>query len=607
MMEDQLLIIKSNIKEVKNYFIDRWMVLGPFVAEVDFKDISRDEKQFLIDPNFEYNAINSSTKWKDLSLETINADFLELNKYYSSDSVVSSVFLSCFVYSPKDLEAELVIISCDEITGIIDNLEINFEKQSGKYSGRVVFKHGWNLIAIKCTISNGSDGIFTGAFVNYDKNKSELVVKSGFMLGADTDSQLFGKDPDDACQAIELGRPSEEVYRSNPDIVTYVPRQGDEYNDGDNEHFLVFEAPKSKGLLAMWNQATREPYGDNHIVLARSDDGVNWSEPEWIVGTHKGTQETQASWGFPVVSKTGRLYCFYTKSPQGTPGGLSHIMGGLFSDDEGRTWTEGPDVTVPSLCNNNNRSSSDYCIIVWQKPFYDKNNRLLAGYTVFSDDQNQQGCHMMRFDNIDQGPDLHELQISWLTANGTPIVMPNQEHCSEPSVVLLPDGRLFSTVRTMTGYVWYSLSEDDGITWSVARVLRRCDQGAKIKNPLSCCPIYQLQDGRFMLIHSNNSYYADMVAAGKPIPAGMSQFSHRRPAHISIGEYRPKATQPIWFSEPKVLLDNDGVHISPKGSNEIATYTSMTYFENKQVLWYPDRKYYLLGKYITDDIIGDMC
>jgi len=43
----------------------------------------------------------------------------------------------------------------------------------------------------------------------------------------------------------------EEWLRTNPDVIVYLPK-GE--NDGDNEHFLVFEAPKSEELIAIWTQ-----------------------------------------------------------------------------------------------------------------------------------------------------------------------------------------------------------------------------------------------------------------------------------------------------------------------------------------------------------------
>ena len=80
----------------------------------------------------------------------------------------------------------------------------------------------------------------------------------------------------------------------------------------------------------------------------------------------------------------------------------------------------------------------------------------------------------------------------------------------------------------------------------------------------------------------------------------------RNPAHIAMGEFRPKAHQPIWFSQPLILLDTNFVPVGPKGTSEVATYPSVTEKKGKRVLWYPDRKHFLLGKYLPDKIFKKM-
>ena len=105
---------------------------------------------------------------------------------------------------------------------------------------------------------------------------------------------------------------TDEWRRSEPDIVVYLPK-GVEQPDTDNEHFLVFPAPESGDLLALWTQSSCEGRGDNHLALARSADGESWSEPRGLVGATVDGQTLQASWGFPVISKQGRIYVFYTR------------------------------------------------------------------------------------------------------------------------------------------------------------------------------------------------------------------------------------------------------------------------------------------------------
>lgn len=597
--------MKKQWQEMQTALVDRWTVLGPCKESTQFSDFHGDHEQFLLDPNATLEGLDGAIRWQDWNFDAEAPEMPDLASVIDVKGA-SVAFLATFVFSRKDQTAQFVLHSDNDLTGIINETGISFDKDGSNHSAQINLRHGWNILVIRINLNVPEAFPFAGSLFDASGQRtSEIFFKGAFMKNENTDSHMFGKNPNDACTAIELGDPKKEHNRTNPDVVMYVPREGDDYNDGDNEHVLVVESPKSQTLLAMWTQGTMEPFGDNHTMLSRSSDGIHWSEPEWVVGTHKGTHETQASWGFPVVSKSGRLYCFYTKSSQGLLGGCTATMGGLYSDDEGRSWTEGPDIKIPACFEDPNDLNSKEIggFIVWQNAFTDRHGRTLLGFTrfKFGTPKGEGSCgHVMRLENIDDGPDIEDLQISWLTVEGNPIAMPENQHCSEPSFVLLPDGRLFATVRTMTGHIWYSISEDDGCTWTEAEVLRYEDDGEKIKNPLTCCPIYPLPSGKFLLLYVNNSYSADLLAAGKELPAGMSIFSHRRPACTSVGEFKPDAKQPIWFSQPKELMDNKGISLSAKGTNELATYTSITNFNGKLTLWYPERKYYLLGKFINE-------
>ena len=137
-------------------------------------------------------------------------------------------------------------------------------------------------------------------------------------------------------------------------------------------------------------------------------------------------------------------------------------------------------------------------------------------------------------------------------------------------------------------------------------MLRYRDGGEGIEHPLSCCPIYPMDNGKYLLLFHNNP--------GRRL--GHNQLERvwktnhlnfiRNPTYIAAGEFRADAHQPIWFSAPRKLFDTEDIPVGPKATAEIATYTSMTEWHGKRVLWYPDRKYDLLGKYITDALLADM-
>ena len=410
--------------------------------------------------------------------------------------------------------------------------------------------------------------------------------------------------------------------------------------DNGNEHFLVFDGPDGS-LMALSTQSTYEGAGDHRVVLYRSDDeGVTWSPPQFIAGVKPGEKGPaksvspkearkpifkdgkQASWQFPLISKSGRLYVVYLQSGEyaDISPGLSGTMDCVYSDDNGKTWTWPG--TIPMKRSPYDHPDPKYTSnwIAWQLPGRDLKGRPFLGFTRWVTPELRQPPHddpwsgesvveFMRFENIDDNPEPKDIQISWFAFGDKALRVPHYSNpmlslAQEPSIVRLPDQRLFCTMRTASGYIWYSLSEDDGETWCTPRPLLRKDYGKPILSPVFCTPIYQMADGRYLLIHHptyNVGYPTDTFGelAGTNI-------HHRRPAFVCVGEYRPDAEQPIWFSASKLLMDNDGVGIGPKQRIDIGGYTSFTTRGGNNVLWHPERKFFLLGKKITDEFLNDL-
>jgi len=426
----------------------------------------------------------------------------------------------------------------------------------------------------------------------------------------------FGQD-----NAIEK-QLKEEWLRTNPDVIVYLPKGK---NDGDNEHFLVFEAPKSDELLAIWTQSSVEGHGDNRAVLARSRNGREWSKPIVLAGKGPGrSDKRQASWAFPIVSAKGRIYCFFNKEIDYIDRKQSSgVMGCRYSDDNGYSWIDGKDITVPKNKFDNPKPAIPPNWIVWQKPIRDSKGRYIAGYTRWSSElaikkPGKNWCDIdsrsafMRFENIDDNPLPKNIIITWFPNNdkkGLEVphkIYPEISVSQEPALVLLPDKRLFTVMRTMTGHIWYSVSEDDGETWRDPEVLRYKDGGEIVNNPIASSPIYSLSDGRFLLVFNNNNGKKGEYDQFKKI-WDKNQVSYlRNPAFIAVGEFRADAHQPVWFSNPKQILDTQGIIYGPKGTASVAMYPSLTEKDDKRILWYPDRKHFLLGKYITDEMLRDM-
>ncbi len=405
---------------------------------------------------------------------------------------------------------------------------------------------------------------------------------------------------------------SDDWRRTNPDLVLYLPKTPVYWPEAV-DHLLVDCTPRGH-LLAIWTMAVEATGEDESVYCARSEDGgLTWTDPRVIDGP--GPKPGQVScFGFPIVSRSGRIYCFYTKGFGFGDSYATSRMSCKVSDDDGRTWAGGelqiefrrsvydhPDPNVGTNC------------IVWQKPIRDAHDRPVVGFTRWTSHyvrphKRDSRCEFVRFDNIDTGPDLADLELTWLQDDASNISAPllSEPEASkgyrfgeEPGLALLPDGRLFTVMRTPNGQIWYTVSEDDGRTWRETEMLRYRDGGEPMLNPRSPAPIYRLEDGRYLQFLQNHDGYG---YGGE----GPYDLNARRPQFFSLGAYRGGARQPIWFSEPSLLMDTHSVGIYPHYYKWLSMYASLTEQEGRRILWYVDRKTFALGRYITDEMLASM-
>ena len=123
------------------------------------------------------------------------------------------------------------------------------------------------------------------------------------------------------------------------------------------------------------------------------------------------------------------------------------------------------------------------------------------------------------------------------------------------------------------------------------------------RNPSSFTP---LADGRYLLFYHNNpGRRGEHDQFSDEWSCNHANFI-RNPMFFAVGEYRAHASQPIWFSQPREFLTTDDIPVGPKGTAETGTYPTLLEWNGQRVFWYPDRKYYLLGKLINDDLLAEM-
>ena len=405
-----------------------------------------------------------------------------------------------------------------------------------------------------------------------------------------------------------------ELHRTLPDYVVYVPGSTDgSTHDTGNEHFLVFDGPDGS-LMAVWTQSTFEGMPNQRIVFARSDDeGATWSSPRVIAGQVPPAVGPMASWAFPMVSRSGRIYVVYSRHI-GVNDFASHttgLMAAICSDDAGQTWSTEQIIPMPRSIYDHTDTSVPSNWIVWQKPGRVSRGKYLAGFTRWvslavrnqppSDSWTaaESVVEFMRFENLDDDPDPGDLAVTWIAHNEDAIRVPHPDDervsiVQEPGIVELPDSSLFCAMRTRAGNPYWSVSRDAGDTWSPPAPLRFHDGGDVIQHPLSPCPVYDLQDGSILLlVHCHDGHF------GTHGPDDTS--FHRRPVYALRGVHDPGGDQPVRFGEPTLLMDNDGVSIGHgNGRADLSMYASVTVRDNVRVLWYPERKFFLLGRRIPN-------
>lgn len=411
-----------------------------------------------------------------------------------------------------------------------------------------------------------------------------------------------------------------ELRSTQPDYVVFVPKMNPDISDTCNEHFLVFYVPDGS-LIAVWTQSSLEAAPDQHIVFSRStDEGVTWSTPRVIVGPRKAGEGYIASWGYPLVSKSGRIYVLYSQDNGkcDTSYDATGWLCGIYSDDNGTTWSEPQNIPVPRSIYDNPDTNYPPNMICWQKPLrLGGDGKYLAGFTRWTSYAVKKKAtklwisadshvEFMRFENVDDNPEVRDLKISWLAANGKALSVPYPGHpetsvCQEPSIVKLPDNRLFVVMRTASGSPFWSLSADGGETWTKPSRLLYCDGGRPVLQPLSPCPIYDLNgntagSGEYALfIHDNDGYYKNY---------GPGDAHNRQPVYLVSGFFKPGAIQPIWFERPKLFMKSVETTLGKPetdGRMDMSLYGSFTLRNGKAVLWYPDRKFLLLGRIIGKD------
>ena len=387
-----------------------------------------------------------------------------------------------------------------------------------------------------------------------------------------------------------------DLQVTKPDYITFIPKiEPEKIGDTYNDHFLVFDKPNGM-LFTVWTQATIEGAPDQHLVFSKSKDkGQTWSTPVVIAGSATiNSGKPIASWGFPLVSSSGRIYILYNQFVMGKVSwNRQHtgIMAGIYSDDNGESWSNPEEIPMPRTINDHEDESIPAEWVVWQKPLrLAVGGKYLVGMSRYLNpkfhSKYQTVTEYLRFENIDNDPSVQKIEISYFMNNDKVVTYGSK--CEEPSIVRLPDNRLFTLFRTTSGFPVWSVSEDEGENWSDPKPLLD-KMGKPYQHPLSPCPLYDRKGGT-----AASGYYFAFIH--NTPPSQDNPYQPRGPLYLIAGHFVPDAEQPIEFGNPQLFINRPST--PPYGQS---FYTSTTLINGKLILWYPDKKLFLLGKEIDDN------
>ena len=399
----------------------------------------------------------------------------------------------------------------------------------------------------------------------------------------------------DSFLGTEFENYASDMLVNQPDYVVFTPKQnnlvtGDIYND----HFQVFDKPDGR-LFAVWTQATVEGDVDQHIAFSKSvDKGLTWAEPQVLAGSRNQTNpQLRASWQQPMVSESGRIYVLWNQQVT-SRGPHCGNMFGIYSDNDGETWSSPKLVPMQRMSRDPEDPMIPPSWCNWQRPLrLGRGGRYLVGVSRHGKlpAEERIGCtiEFLQFDNIDDDPEVENIALSWLSSNENVLEVKHEKFgsaCEEAGIVKLPDGRLFALMRTCAGHPFWSQSRDDGATWSTPTKLLDRDGGTAYLHSRSPCPIYDREGPEaasgtyFALVHNEFDFEGD------------TEYQARGPLYLLAGTFNPTAEQPIEFAPMQLFAPRPGGN---------SFYASLTIVDGKTVLWFPDRKFYLLGRVVGSE------
>lgn len=338
-----------------------------------------------------------------------------------------------------------------------------------------------------------------------------------------------------------------------------------------------------------WSQGSFEGAHDEKIVGATShDNGCTWSAPRGITAS---SLQFRRSYGCPfVVPGSGRVYLFLHEGRHSggaiapnSPEVDSGMLGFMYSDDSGATWSEIRSIPIPDrdismfpdrihghLNHPPQLMPGDRVVLPLSQ--YARLGSMRRDWQLVAGENSLLWCEnllteadpqRLRFTLLPEGPRGIRADVLKHADNaavnrlatvfaGYPDSL--AYNTQELTVVPLSDGRWVGVSRTYLGSPGFTVSRDQGHTWSPVERLRYGPDGRFIDHPHTMCPIARLPDGRFLLLFTNND--GTKNGAEHVWDGGCRT---RNPQWFVIGREIPGEDRNggLIFGEPRILAEAD--------------------------------------------------
>jgi hypothetical protein len=309
----------------------------------------------------------------------------------------------------------------------------------------------------------------------------------------------------------------------------------------------------------------KEGQNRQHIVSTRSHDhGKTWSPLVDI----EPADGPEASWVMPLKVPSGRVYVFYNYNrdnirvlPNVNNETLAHrvdTMGSYmfkFSDDTGRTWSkERYEIPMRKMRIDRENNANGEILNFWGvgKPV------IAAHYAIFGFAKvgrwgspgamvESQGC-FLRSDNILTEKDPKKVRWELLPDGHVGLRAPKGPVSDEANPVVMNDGSLYATYRTIDGYNCAAYSRDDGHTWTPSAYAVYYPGGPMIKHNRAANFVKKFSNGKYILWYNNHGGEITQT-----IP-NWNAYLGRNPNWLSGGIEKNGI---IYWSQPEIVLYSD--------------------------------------------------